>query len=221
MIGAFMPPTAAINALRSISVIASAVSAAASVVAPMDVRKGDILLLMDAPAAASSIGSYSVPPGFTLLAQGPASGWETKCVTSFKVADGTESGATITGMSGPVTDGKVMLQLRGNVMMKGCAVYDHQVSASNGDPGGRTSALSALSPASSPILALGTVQRLGAVAPAFQATTPAFSAQMVGGHLRIGYSVYAVGSPVPDQFVDLFSGGTGGNILTVCGLIFT
>lgn len=215
-----MPRPAPDTVLRSLSVVATATSTTDAVVAPGDVRPGDILVMFDAPDSTGSINTASVPAGFTILVNRPSSGWPTKVVASFRVCDGSEGGTTISGMNGDETNAKILLQVRGNIRLTGCSVYDLKTAQSNGDPSVSPSVLSALSPASAPIMALGTVHHKGSGGAAFQSQTPAFTSETAIGHLRIGQTIYAKGATVSDQGIDKDDGGTS-NILTVCGLRFS
>lgn len=217
MIGV-MPQPVADRTLRQVWLFASATSAAASVIAPAGIQKGDLMVLIDAPESAGAINTASVPAGFTQFRDVPPTGWETKVVMSYKIADGTEGGATITGMTGTVENAKVLLVFRGKARITGMTMVSQQYDVSNGDPSGVVANFAAYTPAASPVIALGTVQCRGATPPAFQTQSPAFAASLTGGHLRVGYTIYDKAAALSNQTVDLNDNGLG-NLVTVCGLV--
>jgi len=100
-------------ALASIVQQASATSTAATLTAPADIVSGDLLIFSD---LATNIGlpASVVPTGFTSLSS-VSGGNNQRCITSYKIADGSEASATITGMDGNLSDRKVMVTFRGNV----------------------------------------------------------------------------------------------------------
>lgn len=219
MIGV-MPQPVADRTLRQVWLFASTTSAAASVIAPAGIQKGDLMVLIDAPENAAAINTASVPSGFTQFRDAPSSGWETKVVMSYKIADGTEGGATIMGMTGAVENAKVLLVFRGRARIRSLSMVSDLHEMSNGDPSGVIANFSGITPAASPVIALGTVQCRGSTPPAFQTQSPAFGASLTGGHLRVGYTIYDKAAAISNQNVDLADNGQG-NIVTVCGLVIT
>lgn len=219
MIGV-MPQPVADRTLRQVWLFASATSAAASVTAPAGIQKGDLMVLIDAPESAVAINTASVPSGFTQFRDVPSSGWETKAVMSYKIADGTEGGSTITGMTGAVENAKVLLVFRGRARITTMTMVANSNNISNGDPSGVIANFSGITPAASPVIAMGTVQCRGATPPPFQTQSPAFAASLTGGHLRVGYTIYDKAAALSNQNVDLDDNGQG-NLVTVCGLVLS
>ena len=110
-----MPFGGGISAVSTTSVVASATSAAATIVIPTSVRTGDLLVLADAPQFSAANPTVVVPTGFTSLATvGFGASWSSGIVVSAKIADASSAGSTITGMDGNTRDGKVLYVVRGD-----------------------------------------------------------------------------------------------------------
>jgi len=106
--------------LSSIVQQASATSTGETITAPADIIAGDLLVIAD--KAQSTIGSTPTavtPSGFTSVANSSigssGSGTSWRQMFSYKIANGSEANASITGMNGSISDNKVMLVFRGNV----------------------------------------------------------------------------------------------------------
>lgn len=93
--------------ISALKLVASNRSTSTSLVAPMNIQAGDLLLYYNQTENVSAAAA-STPSGFTSIHDlGPSSwvvqpnpeGYKFKARLSYKIADGTEAGATITGMA--------------------------------------------------------------------------------------------------------------------------
>ena len=104
--------------LTTVSFIASTTSTAETITAPASINAEDLLVLFDSARATLAEPTAVTPSGFTNFISfsaisGPSS-VGIRNMVSYKIADGTEDSTSITGMTGDITDNKVMLQFRGN-----------------------------------------------------------------------------------------------------------
>lgn len=115
-LGGFGAGQSAPAVLTALSFVTSAVVNAVvmvndSIVAPSGIQTGDLLVLYDYKGVTVSIAA---PSGFTTITSDATATGRT--TISYKIADGTESGTTITGMGG--TNGATSMILavfRGNI----------------------------------------------------------------------------------------------------------
>lgn len=92
----------------------SATSVASTITAPTGIQAGDIIVLFDSAQNLSTIPATVVPTGFTSIINAPSS-LSHREIISFKLADGTEGGTTITGMNGATSNRKVIFVFRGDI----------------------------------------------------------------------------------------------------------
>jgi len=92
--------------------VTSTNSEATTITAPATVNAGDLLVLFDL-ALGILIPTAVTPTGFTNVANF-ASSSALRGMVSYKIAVGTEDGATITGMDGQSNERKQLLQFRGS-----------------------------------------------------------------------------------------------------------
>lgn len=193
----------------------SSTGAAAPVTCP-SVQAGDLLLFV---SYVEGTPVNTVPSGFTMLSNAPASGWTGRIVTSAKVSNGTEAGTSIVGGTGTTATGNILFVIRGDGPISGFtrvgAVYDQ----SNNNPGPVTASNAS---AVAPCIALGAIGSVGASpypAPNFENQSPAFASTVAAPNLlRVGLNFYAA-SPV-SQLVDLTDNGAG-NFITAYFLNLT
>jgi hypothetical protein len=102
--------------LSSIVQQASSTSTTSTITAPAGIIAGDLLVLMDSATSALSTPTSVIPAGFTQITQsnGTGGGAGQRQILSYKLADGSEAGASITGMTGNFLR-KVLATFRGNV----------------------------------------------------------------------------------------------------------
>lgn len=217
-------PFPARQKLSNARLIASAVAgsssgAAAPVTVPAGVQAGDLLLFVSYIAGASV--NTPQPTGFTLISNAPSSGWNGGIVTSGKIADGTEPGTTVQGVTGSVATGNILLVIRGDGPISGFTRVGAVFGQSNNNPGPVTAPATS---AVGPTIALGAVGSLGASpypAPNFEAQSPAFTNSIASTvAVRVGTTFYAAGSTPSSQTVDLADNG-GGNYITAYFLNLT
>lgn len=108
--------SATLTCRRTVTEFASATSSDATITAPANINAGDIIVLEDRATNISTIPTSVVPTGFTSISN---LGWTAasvgiRSVLSYKVADGTEGGSTITGMSGNANTQKMLYVFRPN-----------------------------------------------------------------------------------------------------------
>lgn len=92
--------------ISALKLVASNRSTSTSLVAPMNIQAGDLLLYYN-QTENTSAAAASTPSGFTSIhavssswvVQPNPEGYTFKARLSYKIADGTEAGATITGMA--------------------------------------------------------------------------------------------------------------------------
>lgn len=94
------------SGLITLSNPASTGAVAATLVAPSDIRKGDILVTYNhSYNSSSTIPTAVTPTGFTQIHNTSlvaGNGYGHRAISAYKIADGTEGGATITFMSGAI-----------------------------------------------------------------------------------------------------------------------
>jgi len=122
------------DSLNSLSEQASATSTAATITVPASVVAGDILVLADR-AVGGGAPSKVIPSGFTEIADNLRN--ETRLITSYKLADGTEAGNSITGMNSN-TNTKCLYVFRGNISVVGLALKSVDQEDTNGTPSTQT-----------------------------------------------------------------------------------
>lgn len=124
--------------LRHVGFFASAVATDgnASIVAPAGIIRGDLLVLLDR-VSTTSVPTTVVPSGFTTI-RNDNDATAVRMITSYKIADGTEGGASITGMvAGTFEDGKAMAVFRGNVPITGVTIGSSSGQIVNTNPTGQ------------------------------------------------------------------------------------
>jgi hypothetical protein len=147
----------AANSLASginIAFRSSAVSSAGTITAPSDIVAGDLLVLYDNAANTSGFPTSVIPSGWAspaIINQTGGSGSNRRVIVSMKIADGTEAGATITGMDGTLLDAKVLIVFSTNGATTSSA-FDAAVEITQGDPAQQTINASSGSP---PLVCIG------------------------------------------------------------------
>ena len=134
--GAFA--AAAASVLTALVQVNSANSTAATITAPANIQPGDLLVLWQSAANIGSPPTLVQPTGFTTISNQPAGG--TRFNMCYKIADGTEDGATLTGMdaSAAGSDAKSLLQFRGNIPITSVSVVDLETQFTLGNPTSQT-----------------------------------------------------------------------------------
>jgi hypothetical protein len=100
--------------LTTITQIASATSTATTITGPAGIEAGDLLVLVDRAENISGVPTLVTPTGFTSI-NNLSDGAFNRVNLSFKIADGSEASASITGMAGTDYVTKAMYVFRGDV----------------------------------------------------------------------------------------------------------
>jgi hypothetical protein len=127
--------------LTSITQVLSATSNnSATITAPSGIQAGDLIVMLDAASADSSPPTAVVPTGFTSIFN-VTDAANYRIIASYKKADGTEGGASITGMVGSGftnTSAKSILVFRGNAPATTITVGDIGSQLTTGNPTAQT-----------------------------------------------------------------------------------
>jgi len=147
--------------------IASAISTSGTITAPSDIQAGDLLALYQQSFGDGDPPTPVRPSGFTAGVDTNADpfpstiiGWRT--LVDFKIADGSEASASMTGMDA-TSDRKTLLVFRADGPIKSfslSAAVGGQYTG--GNPGAQTIATSS---AAAPVIAFGTYHSFTAVSP--------------------------------------------------------
>lgn len=190
---AFLFPSVFGAPANTLSFVDSAVSSGASITVPAAALENDIAFLADCRDGGSG---NLVPSGFTSIANGL---WDSiRLRTSYRVLGAAPGGTSITGMDG-TTDSKVLLVFRPNSVAS-VALPTWGNEATGGNPGQQTVSAAGQT---TPLVVIGVSATTGT--PAFSVETPAFSANVTQGNVRVGYTVY--NSDPVDHTVDHFDLG--------------
>jgi hypothetical protein len=201
----FAPP-----AVASVAFQASTTSTATSTItAPASIEPGDILVMVD---AGSGFGPPTkvVPAGFTEVPGSELVIGAKRVVLSYKIATGSEDGATITGMSTSPSN-KIILQFRPNVPATAITPASVNAQATDADPTAQNVTASGGTP---PLIVIATYGASAAVDP--RTMSPAKDAEVASSTLQ--YIAYKIYNAAPaDVSVDMDDEGTG-NCLQSCYL---
>lgn len=147
-------PAGVAAARATLSFLASAVSESSSTVtAPASIQAGDVLVLYDIAQGLFSLPPTALPAGFTAISNivsgsGPGS---LRSSISYKLADGTEANAALTGQAGVFVD-KVLIVLRRNPPASRLIVGSVNAQVTDADP---TTQLVSASAAIAPLAVFG------------------------------------------------------------------
>jgi hypothetical protein len=128
--------------LTTLAQVGSAVSTLATITAPATINPGDLLVLWQrAVNITTTIPTLVEPSGFTTISNtsfvsGGANG--ARYNVCYKIADGSEDGAALTGMDGSAADAKALYQFRGDVPISGVTVGDLETQSTDGNPSSQT-----------------------------------------------------------------------------------
>lgn len=138
-----LPGGGGVAPITTLSYIAEAVSTTASVSAPASIEPGDLLIMIDGAEGSASDPTVVVPTNFTQIGSTNESGTTNmRMVVSYKIADGSEDSASITGMDGSLSDNKILWQFRGSGPITGFTVSTPVTQAVLGNPAQQTIAAS-------------------------------------------------------------------------------
>jgi hypothetical protein len=99
---------------------ATSANAGANTTAPSDIARGDLIVHSDFAITTGAMPATAVPSGFTSINESSeaAGASQGKAILSYKVADGSEAGATLVGMDGGLGEGKVVLVFKANLPIR-------------------------------------------------------------------------------------------------------
>lgn len=180
----------------------SATSTASTIVAPSGIVAGDLLVLYDNAANISGFPTAVIPTGFdspAIINQTGGSASNRRCIVSKKIANGTEAGATITGMDGTLLDAKILVVFSTNGATNSTA-FDSVIQITQGDPTIQTIDSSIGSP---PLISLGFLRNEGGGGGTMSPTQDG----IVGSGTHQGY--YKIYNSSPADVT--FDTGDGGN----------
>lgn len=106
------------------------VANASSITAPLGIRAGDLLVMVDHAVATG----YATPSGWNTLASLISNTGQLRHQVHWRTADGTEGGTSVTGMSTSSAD-KIMIGFRGNKSMRSVpSTWTPQYASGNPSP---------------------------------------------------------------------------------------
>ncbi len=197
--------------VSSITQQASATSSTSSIVVPT-VIAGDLILFMDLALTVSPPPSSAVSSGFTSIQDnsvdtGAIAGRQ---IISLKKADGTESGTSISGMTGS-NYLKIIVTFRGDVAAKLITAFSPQGEGTTGNP---TAQVVPSSGGAVPLVVIAAYFGDAGVNP--RTFSPAKDGEVANGTpIWVAWKIYNVGSTPADVTVDQDDEGTR-NILQSC-----
>jgi hypothetical protein len=163
---------------------------------------GDIAVWQDrAVNSGSTPPASAVPSGFTQIATSAVNVTAgARLTTAIKRCDGTESGTSLTGMSGTGTNRRQVVTFRGNVPVASISVQD---AASEGTDNNPAAQVVNASGQVTPILLIGSYTASSAVDP--RGMTPAKDGELQGptNIQWLAWKFYNVGSTPADVTVDM------------------
>lgn len=167
----------------SVAFQASAISTAATITAPATINAGDILVLAD-NAIGTVTPSTVVPTGFTSVVN--TNDGIMRQIVSYKIADGTEDGGTITGMNGNQFNAKALLQFRPDTAASSLALSTPNAQVTDANP---TAQNVAASGGAVPLIVFAAYCSGGAVSP--RTFSPAKDGEVTPDtFLYLAYKIY-------------------------------
>jgi hypothetical protein len=190
--------------VASISFHASATSTTSSITGPATIQAGDLLVLSDhSYRSDSATPNAIVPSGFTQIHNDvdPGGTNRSRHILSYKIADGAEASASITGLSGG-TLGKVLLVFRGNVKISSVTIGSPVTSGITDDnPASQSIAASG---GTAPLVVLSAYYSNGAIDPRTFSTTKDAEVNSAAYH----YFAYKIHNSAPaDTSIDMDDDG--------------
>lgn len=173
------------------------------------VLAGDLLVFLERAFVSGSTPTTAVPSGFAAISN--VSGSNTRVILSYKIADGSESGSAIEGMSVPVSGAlwRAMLTFRGDNPITAVIVADPDGVATTGNPSAQVVTSGSGAP---PLVVFGGYVTSGTVNP--RTFTPAKDGEVMaaGDSLWLAYKIY--NSAPSNVSVDMDD--EGNNFLVSC-----
>jgi len=183
---------------------ATSTNTAGTIVAPSGIVAGDLLVLYDSAANNTTIPTAVIPSGFgspAIINQTFST--NRRVIVSMKIANGTEAGATITGMSVNNTVNKILIVFSTNGATSSIA-YDVDFQSTDGDPTAQTVTSASGSP---PLVVLAFYRNTTGVS-----FSPTEDGSVVNGGQQGKYKIY--NSSPADVTVDLGDAGTANMLMS-------
>lgn len=196
-------------AVTSLALEDSALSTGATITGPASIQAGDLLILKDRPSQTGSVPSTAVPSGFSIISN-IDNGTTTRVILSYKIADGSEASATLTGMSSANTSRKELLVFRANSPITAVNVQSVNGEFTTGDPSPQTVTASG---GELPLVVIGSYATASAI-PDPRGMSPDKDGEINSGNQS--YTAWKIYNESPaDVTVDMDDEGTT-NILQSC-----
>lgn len=176
-----------------------ATSTAATITAPSDIVAGDLLVLWDAPINSAGTPTAVTPAGFTQITNITAT--LIRGIASYKIANGSEASASISGMNGTSANRKILYTFRGNVPITTATLLGLTAEGTDGNPAAQVCSAGSGTP---PLVVLGCYYGTPSLSGA--SFTPAEDASTTTGARQVSYKIY--NSAPADTTVDLGDGGS-------------
>lgn len=182
----------------------SSTSSASTITVPNDVVAGDLLVLYDRAVNTSGTPTSVVPTGFSVILNN-AHETVRRTTVSYKIADGTEAGASLTGMDGTSSDNKILLVFSTNGATA-AAAYDIAFQATDGNP---TAQVVNASGQTTPLVVLAFIRQVTVTNQSF---SPTEDGTIVSGQNTAYYKIY--NSSPADVTVDCGDGGNSNALMS-------
>ena len=192
--------------LTSVSFTDSATSTAATITAPASINSGDLLILHDVAHGGASTPTSVIPSGFTSIVDTDIT--KLKSILSYKIADGTEDGASLTGMNGSDFNAKGLYQFRGDIPITSVNLSTVNSEATAGNPSSQNVSASG---GTSPLIVIGAYGTSNAAGVDPRTFSPAKDGEISGSvEQYLAYKIY--NSSPADVSIDMDDEGAA-NIL--------
>lgn len=181
---------------------ASATSTAQTITVPSGVQSGDLLVLLDRAANTMSAPSTIIPSGFTSIVNTLLA--IARQIASYKIADGTEGGTNLTGMSGNFLLDKALYVFRGSAAITSVSVSTPNAEGTSVDPASQ--AVSA-SGGTAPLIVFGCYSAGLSVVIDPRTFSPAKDGEITpDSNLYLAYKIYNAGPA--DVTIDMENEGS-------------
>lgn len=180
----------------------SATSTATTITAPSSIDSGDLLVLLDSSVDFST-PSTVIPSGFTSI--GNISSAQARQIASYKIADGSEDSASLTGMSTSFAEvRKALYQFRGSSAIGSVTVASVNGQATDSNPTSQSVTASGGTP---PLIVFGCYGDDGSGSIDPRTFSPAKDGEITpNNRLYLAYKIY--NSSPADVSVDMDDEGT-------------
>lgn len=185
-LGSLGPVTLNCGTAQELVFLNSATSTADTVACPSGIQKGDLIVLFDQGSEGSNPPTAVLPSGFTNIVNSSSGSTNHRTYISRKIADGTESGATITGMNASGNNNKVLLVFRPAFAITAVTASSWNTENVTSDPSAQNVTATA---GVVPLIVFGVFGSSGAVNP--RTFTPASDGEVNSNTLQyVKYKIY-------------------------------